>query len=170
MKKLVLLIGLVASCFAVSAQSLERFVIASSGGFDHVGSITISYTIGELAAVESFVNNPIMHLTQGFQQPENWFTGIKTNPVQNASFSVFPNPATEFVTVRFEGLTDGPLEVSLYDVIGQRVKTAQFSREIGQTDYQLNLSDIAQGLYIIRLTGKQQGMEFERHDRLNVIY
>ena len=102
--------------------------------------------------------------------PKNWFTGIKTNPVQNASFSVFPNPATEYVTVRFEGLTDGPLEVSLYDVIGQRVKTAQFSREIGQTDYQLNLSDVAQGLYIIRLTGKQQGVEFERHDRLNVIY
>jgi hypothetical protein len=62
------------------------------------------------------------------------------------------------------------LEVSLYDVIGQRVKTAQFSREIGQTDYQLNLSDVAQGLYIISLTGKQQGIEFERHDRLNVIY
>ena len=172
MKKILLISVFSAAIFTASAQlpTIERQVVASAGDFSLVGNISISYTIGEMAAVTSFTQNPLMHLTQGFQQPDNWYVGIKTNTLVNEEFTVFPNPASEQVTIRFNGMTDGRLRISLVNILGQHVKDLTYNPQIGQTDYLLDLTGVTQGLYVLELTGSQYGKEFKKQDRLNVIF
>ena len=169
MKKLILSSLCLAGVFTASAQSIERQVVASSGDYFTTGTISVSFTVGEMAAVTSFLTST-MHLTQGFQQPEAVFTGIKTNTVENSVFAVYPNPATELVTIRFEGLTDGKFNVDLYNVLGQLVIHKQFVSQPGLNEYAFDLAGISQGLYLIELSGTQNGKEFKKQEKLNVIY
>lgn len=167
MKKIVLFISLFTGFFTGSAQSLDRFVIASSGSYQPVGTITISYTVGELAAVETFMN-PLMHLTQGFQQPEVAFKGINTVETNNG-FAIFPNPAKDIVVVRYTGLSDGKLRIRLFNVLAQTIKDIEVYQEIGLSDHLIDIAGVSQGLYLIELSGKQNGQEFIAQDKLNVI-
>ena len=169
MKKIILCSILFVSVLSVSAQSLERFVIASAGDYQPVGSINICFTVGELAAVESFLANPLMHLTQGFEQPDASYKGIQTITPSENSFGLFPNPAKERVGIHYEGLTDGKLRIRLFNVLGQQLKSVEFYQQIGQLDYLLDLSGISQGLYLIELSGKRSGAEFRETSKLNVI-
>lgn len=168
MKKLLLVSTLFVGMFAASAQSLERFVIASSGDYFPVGSINISFTVGELAAVESFLANPLMHLTQGFQQPDTWFKGIAP-VISKTGFGVFPNPAKDKAVVRYEGTSDGKLHLSMYNVLGQRVTDMDINPQMGSNDYIIDISSFGQGLYMIELSGKRGGVEFRELEKLNVI-
>ena len=168
MKKIITILFLFAGISFAGAQSLDRFVIASSGDYAQVSSITISYTVGELAAVESFLGNPLMHLTQGFQQPEEWYKGVEEIKM-DSQFAVFPNPAADKVAVRFLAPTDGTVRIRLYNVLAQTIKDQDFFTEIGRSDYLLDLTGISQGLYLIELSGKQGGKDFSFSEKLNVI-
>ena len=169
MKKLYALFLMLIIAAGVSAQSLERFVIASSGQYAPVGTITISYTVGEMAAVESFINNSFMHLTQGFQQPDPKFVGIEEQVKMDGNFGLFPNPATTSVAIRYTGICDNKLKIRMFNVLGQLMKEAEFFPQVGQTDYILDLDGVAQGLYLIELCGKRSGQEFREETKLNVV-
>lgn len=52
---------------ASSAQSLSQEVIGSAGGFNMIGEVHLSWTLGEVM-VETYSKNNL-YLTQGFHQP-----------------------------------------------------------------------------------------------------
>ena len=66
MKKQLVLLLLICSA-AVQAQSLSPQVLSSGGGYAEGASLSLSYTIGEIA-VETLTGTSLV-LTQGFQQP-----------------------------------------------------------------------------------------------------
>lgn len=68
MKKITFTLFAFALISQVSAQSISRKVIATSGGTLSGGGNTLSYTIGE--TMTSTFTNGNLTLTQGFQQPE----------------------------------------------------------------------------------------------------
>nr|NQU92395.1 hypothetical protein [Bacteroidota bacterium] len=59
------------ACFAFSITSNAQQVIASAGGFYEGENISLSWTLGE-PVIETFEGNGII-LTQGFQQPYNFY-------------------------------------------------------------------------------------------------
>lgn len=67
MKKLLILFSVFTFSKTISAQSLEREVVASSGDFVQNTEGSLSYTLGESIIVLG--NNGVNFLTQGFQQP-----------------------------------------------------------------------------------------------------
>lgn len=170
MKKLFLLCfiaGFGANAFA-QGEHLERFVIASGGDYFANSSLNICFTIGELAAVETFTN-PLMDLTQGFQQPEPEYKGIAEIKNAQGDLSVFPNPAKQLAGIRFKGLVDDKLTIRLINVLGQVVKESIVSPEMGKQDFVLELSGISQGLYVVDVCGKRGGIEFREQVKLTVI-
>ena len=71
MKKALIYIFVVITASVVHAQNptLSPFVISPGGNYASNGGISLSATIGELAAIETFINSPNnIILTQGFQQ------------------------------------------------------------------------------------------------------
>ena len=69
----------------------------------------------------------------------------------NASYSVsvYPNPATNNVTVSVEGL-NGKAQLSVIDMSGRTV----MSTTMDDSNVQLNVSTLAQGTYFVRIQGE----------------
>jgi hypothetical protein len=87
-----------------------------------------------------------------------WTTSRSFNTVQeqgiddvNASYSVsvYPNPATNNVTVSVEGLT-GKAQVSVVDMTGRTVMSSAMEGDA----MQLNVTKLAQGTYFVRIEGE----------------
>ena len=65
--------------------------------------------------------------------------------------SVFPNPASEKVTVRFIASTTGTVACKLFDLSGKMVWSEQFENEQGEFEQSISFNNIAKGLYFLEL-------------------
>lgn len=66
----------------------------------------------------------------------------------NLSFTVAPNPAADFITIR--GLKDSE-GFKMYSMSGQLVKTGN----AGKRNSRIDVTDLARGMYIIQIAGQQ---------------
>jgi hypothetical protein len=67
-------------------------------------------------------------------------------------FAVYPNPAREKTNVKFELTKQGPVELSVYDINGRRVRnifTGQ--KQVGEHLFPVSLLGLNPGYYLIRL-------------------
>ena len=124
--------------FTATAQS----VIGSSGGSGTVGTMTISYTVGE--AVVTTVSNSTITLNQGFHQARYVVTAIReTFPA--GTVTVSPNPTSAILQVQLVGVDLNNITITLSDVLGRSLITSKVSNTTWQTD----LSDLATGYYLL---------------------
>jgi hypothetical protein len=72
-------------------------------------------------------------------------TGVSSNNPEKFYWSMFPNPVTETMFIKFKNSV-GKKQVEIYDVTGQLVKTFTTA---GMSE--INVSDLPQGLYYVRL-------------------
>ncbi len=144
MKKIPLVILLLPIAFLLSIANviIGQSVIATSGGGGTVGNMHIDYTVGEAAI--STLENDSMVLSQGFHQPFYRITAIKETFL-HGTVSVFPNPTTSILNVKFENLVLKDIVVSLYDAEGKIISTARVDNAISQMD----LSNLPNGYYIL---------------------
>jgi|GEM_PF-1986871 len=76
------------------------------------------------------------------------------------SFGVFPNPASNSVSITTKGLGHSMATVQLYNMMGQVLKTFSFVPEEGNVR-QLDLQGCASGLYLLRLVQAQVVLQKE---------
>jgi hypothetical protein len=90
-----------------------------------------------------------------FQQP----VGI-TEPhkiTSENSFMIYPNPATDKVTVAFNLATSSKIEISIYNISGNLVKSVDLGvRPEGRHDAIINVANLSAGTYIMSLTNGSQ--------------
>ena len=74
------------------------------------------------------------------------------------TFSIFPNPANDFVRVDYTLHIDAPICIELYNMFGQRQKIIlpQQNQNAGDYTVQTSASDLASGTYIIRVISGDQ--------------
>jgi hypothetical protein len=65
-----------------------------------------------------------------------------------AAIKVFPNPATDFVTVRAIGENDRIRAIEVIDIVGKRVRTAN---NINEEYFSLQRNDLPAGMYFVRV-------------------
>lgn len=76
---------------------------------------------------------------------KGWVTGLKQ--IRNsADVSMFPNPARNEISFKYP--VTKPVEVSIYNVLGSKVKT--FTHNGNETS--INISELQKGLYFIRFS------------------
>jgi hypothetical protein len=83
----------------------------------------------------------------------NTFTtsGPRAAVVYN-EFTVYPNPASEAVTVRFSSETENsPYIIRMYDMVGRMVMINNGETTEGDNQVELNIGSIAKGIYIVSL-------------------
>jgi Secretion system C-terminal sorting domain len=138
MKQLLMLFFLLLIAHLAQAQS----VISSVGGGGTVGTMTISYTVGE--AVISTIENANTRLNQGFHQARYVVTALKeTFPA--GAITVSPNPTSSILQVQLTGVDLNDIKITLSDVLGQQIKTSKVTTTTWQTD----LSNLATGYYLL---------------------
>jgi hypothetical protein len=72
--------------------------------------------------------------------------------VSDISVDVFPNPATNNCSVLVQGGSNANLNLTLCDALGRVIMTESFRVLSGQDAYNLDLSNILEGVYIVSVT------------------
>jgi hypothetical protein len=76
---------------------------------------------------------------------------------RTGGFEVYPNPATDMVTVTFEATAPGYTDVAVFSLNGNMVKAVDLGwRPEGRYDVILNCASLTPGTYVIRLTQGSQ--------------
>ena len=81
---------------------------------------------------------------------------VERSPVQTLQLrGTYPNPAQSQTTVRYaipETIASDDARLRLYDVMGRQVRTVPVRPDAGRHQQPLNLSTLASGTYVLRLT------------------
>jgi hypothetical protein len=138
----------------------KRLAIDKSGNSIICGSFKSNATFGGAVGTLNY---------NGGNSAKNFFiarhaSGMYVNPVittgipefqkNNISFSVFPNPTTELITVKWEQ-DFKPTAINIYDINGRNVfsQTILDSNNLNQS---LNVSEFSSGTYFINLSSSNK--------------
>jgi hypothetical protein len=78
--------------------------------------------------------------------------GIKTNAAAVNTIKVFPNPASDKVTLEYELQSTSAVEVSVYDIVGKQMKAmANVHEQKGTHRQTIDVDQLPAGVYSIRL-------------------
>ena len=90
-------------------------------------------------------------------EPDTTTTNL-FSPENSFSFTAFPNPTTESVTVQYSSSYAGPLSIDLFDVHSRRVRRIEARKQAGQFSGVVELGELPRGWYLIRVAeGKKTG-------------
>ena len=79
--------------------------------------------------------------TLSSRMPEENNTGL--------TFNLYPNPASNQVTIAFATMSEGTYTIKLIDMFGKVVKLDVDNASAGENNHQMNLDGIAKGVYIV---------------------
>jgi hypothetical protein len=152
MKKPLLFALILSSVIASHAQSLSPQVISSTGGYNSAGGTSLSYTVGEMSAVQTLKDSAgNVILTQGFQQPNDIVSGLlDIEKGADGSFSVYPIPAQLTEWYGYEFAEAGKIEVSMFTITGQKMDySLNETYDTGKIVHSFDCSSYAAGNYIL---------------------
>lgn len=78
------------------------------------------------------------------------YTGINEIDLSN-NFTIYPNPTTGQVTLDVTGTGFNKMDVTVYNVLGEVVKTINANQVAAQSKYQIDLTGSAKGVYVIKV-------------------
>jgi hypothetical protein len=123
-------------------------MLASQGASSHVaGGIVVRQSVGQQSAIGNFKNSTLV-VGQGFQQSS------KMKPVATPAIVIntktYPNPFIDKVNFQFSLPVEGPVKISLFDILGRLV----FSAEKFPTNNIVTIDNLffPEGEYFAKLT------------------
>ena len=73
-------------------------------------------------------------------------TGVNDYEARQNQLTVYPNPATDHITVSFPGLQNGNLFI--YNIVGEQI----MSRELATESSRISVANLSKGIYMVRVT------------------
>lgn len=123
-------------------QSIDRYVIASSGDEMSSGQYSIEWTLGE--PVTATFQNSNLIINQGFHQGLSISTSIPESV--DPEISIYPNPTQD--RIHF----DLPNNLSVVDISIRSIDGRLIRKGVSlTTESSLDMSDLASGTYIISI-------------------
>jgi alkaline phosphatase D len=93
------------------------------------------------------------------RNPLSFVTALDESAASNALlFSLYPNPAKEFVLLNFGVLKSGNLSIELIDVHGKKVKTVTKNQGVSSGNYlqEFSVADLKPGIYFLQILSENQ--------------
>lgn len=72
------------------------------------------------------------------------------------TFKAYPNPVKSACTIQYTSTSNGSVHIQLFDIAGQLVDANQYEIRTMNDLYELELSELASGVYVIQLMDKDQ--------------
>ena len=130
--------------FSVQAQTSHQVLSATGGDATGIGG-TVAYSVGQIVYTTS--TGTTGSVAQGVEQAyEIYSVGIKETAL-NISLSVFPNPTSDFLTLKVQDYNNEALSYNLLDEQGKLVLNEQIITQ----DTQVAMSTLARGAYFINI-------------------
>ena len=135
------------------AQNFERCaeVISSSGKYATRNNRSYFYTVGEPVVLT--LKSTQHQLTQGFHQPDLCVTVATHNiDLEAWGIEVFPNPTSDFLTIRFDKSRGNALRIAVFNLLAQTVVANQ---PLESGSLTLDCSSWQPGVYLLRIRDAQ---------------
>ncbi|HPG06716.1 MAG: T9SS type A sorting domain-containing protein [Lewinellaceae bacterium] len=127
------------------AQSIERFVIGSTGGLLNGEGISMDHTVGEVAV--STLDAAGYLLTQGFHQGSLTATSVDRF-LLDIRILVTPVPARDRLNIQLE-TNEAEITYQLIDLNGKPLGIRKTVPPASQVTHEVDVSKLASGTYII---------------------
>ena len=152
MKSLITLI-LSTIAISISAQSIERQVIGSTGGTATTGNIIVTSTTGEVAVSTNSTASIVQ--TQGYQQAVD-SSSVSIAEIENtAKMKLYPNPTTNSAKLEISSNFNSATTIAVYSLDGKLISSNSLTLTSGiESSIQIDVSAQASGVYIIRIIGE----------------
>jgi len=165
-----LLLLLVISSGILRSQTLSPTVISTSGGFYSASNAMLSFTVAEMTMVETYTKTGNI-LTQGFQQPEDFSSGIAEIIPISDNLLVYPNPTSGLFTLSFTSNVSGENMITLRNLVGQEVFSKNITQNTGVNTVKFDISSLRQGIYLLELTTLNSlGEKQINYHKINLVY
>jgi hypothetical protein len=165
------------ACFFLSsgiiqAQSLATSTVNVAGGQGKTSTFSLDYSIGEQSTIVRYQSPAAGSIAAGLLQA---LTSVITSilPPTNSegeALVLFPNPASEYSTLKGALSKPGYLSFQLIDVQGRVLQSdpkTYFSRQV---EKEFSLTGLSAGMYFIRVTYSSEGMTQTRTFKLIKAY
>ena len=130
--------------FSMNAQTSHQVLSATGGDATGSGG-TVAFSVGQIVYTTS--TGTTGSVAQGVEQAyEIYSVGIKETAL-NISLSIFPNPTSDFLTIKVEVYNNEALSYNLIDEQGKSVLNEQITNQ----DTQVAMSTLARGIYFINV-------------------
>ena len=77
--------------------------------------------------------------------------------IEKQFYALYPNPAGDLITIRLIIKTEQHLSFRIYDFMGQEVLSQKENNAKGPIEVSLDISQLPEGQYFVRVTGEQLG-------------
>ena len=149
MKKLLLiLLCLPLLTLAQSSPNLLRSTISNSGSSTQTNNkYIVQQSVGQISPIGLKETNKHT-VRQGFIQPTQLKRMLAASNTADLLVSVYPNPTTDKITIAFNELVTGKVNLSIYDQMGKLIM--QENKE-GQAELSYSLANLAVGNYFVKV-------------------
>jgi hypothetical protein len=133
---------------AVHAQA----TIPATGGNATGSGGSVSYTVGQIGY--STISGANRTVTQGVQQPYeiSVVTGIDEAKGINIICSAYPNPTSDFITLKVENYDNKSLSYELFDISGNLLE----NKKIEGNEITIPFGERSPSLYFLKVTDKNK--------------
>ena len=130
--------------FSMNAQTSHQVLSATGGDASGSGG-SVAYSVGQIVYTTS--TGTTGSVARGVEQAyEISSVGIKETAL-NISLSIFPNPTSDYLTLKVQDYNNEALSYSLIDEQGKLVLNEQITNQ----DTQVAMSNLARGAYFINV-------------------
>jgi len=82
---------------------------------------------------------------------DNLITSVQEQPAKKTLFNLYPNPASDIVTLNIDNTINADFTLNIYNVTGELVS----SETLRQNQQQINISDLSNGIYMVEIKSKE---------------
>lgn len=144
MRKMLILFCVLMTGIGAYAQS----AVTASGGEASGISGNLSYSIGQTFC--SANAGTIGQINEGVQQPYEIYdvTDVQSAVYGVVSLSAFPNPTSDFLTLRIESDDIEGFDCAMYDISGKEI----LQKRITSSETNLDMNSLPSATYFVRVT------------------
>jgi len=111
-------------------------------------SVTVAFALIAGSELSDIINSATLA-----QQQYDQVTGIKNNEIPSGNLYLYPNPASEEISVSFLLDNASDITMEIYDLSGRVIYTESSSTEsFGKVTRKINISKITPGYYLLKVT------------------
>lgn len=137
----------------ISKDTIAPSIINATGGSSVYNDITYEWSIGEALITDAMSSGGIIVINGILQPaaPESATRYDNNNQWSKDEIRIFPNPARDWLTIKFLSVETGRVTVRLWDAAGKCLYFKQFYFPGGSRAEMINVSRYASGDYILNI-------------------
>lgn len=140
-------------CFTVNASDVRCF--SGNGGGNKVKMCHHTNSNGnpwvEVCVDTNAIESHLAHGDYIGVCDNNKSSELEVAAETDLHFRLFPNPATNRVTIEFESSTENSYIIELNDMLGRKLSGYQGKALLGENTREINLAGIQRGIYLVNL-------------------